>query len=134
MRKLIASERQEQQAVITWWDYFGPAHGFDARLLLALCNGTVLAGDAKARARQMASLKATGLRNGAPDLFLAVSRPPFSGLWLEMKRRDWKEAKTPHELAQLQYLELLRTQGYDSRFARGADAAISIVKSYLGVR
>lgn len=36
----------------------------------AIPNGAVLAGDGKARAMQMAKLKRTGLRPGAPDLIV----------------------------------------------------------------
>lgn len=55
----------------------------------AIPNGSVLAGDAKKRGMQMNRLKTTGLRVGAPDLFI-LARGVF--LALEVKTPKGKLA------------------------------------------
>lgn len=77
-------------------------HGFE---VVHVPNGSHLAGDAVARAKQMAALKADGLRPGFPDLLVFGRRPLQFGV-LECKRegkrtidpdqedcRSWLEAR-----------------------------------------
>ena len=127
----VATEFQEQCAVVQWWALYGPAHGLDVRLLIASANGAHLAGDAQSRAIKMRKLKAAGLRAGCPDLLLAVPRRNFCGLWLEVKRSTWVIVRGAHENDQAQYLSLLRGMGYTACFAAGAEKAIYSIKKYL---
>lgn len=138
--KIGATEYQEQAAVVSWWASFCKTKGLDERLLVSIPNGSVLAGDAKARAIQMARLKATGLRVGYPDLMLDLPllypktgdlpypryMVMFLGLRIEMKR---KGAPKP-SAEQVEYHALLRRMGYHVVAAFGADEAIGAIKSY----
>jgi hypothetical protein len=128
----VASERQEQRALIQWWASYCRTKGLDERLMLAIPGGTKLFGDAKQRAIQAASLKKEGARSGAPDLLLLVTTKDYYGFAIEMKRSDWTDIRNVHEKAQYDYLLLLQKQGYMGRFAHGADHAIALIKQYLG--
>lgn len=121
------SEYQEQCAVIDWWDWWAPTKGYDVRLLFAVPNGAYLGRDPKQRMITMKALKRAGLRPGALDLVLAIPRPPFCGLFPEMKALDGREGAD-----QIEYVDLLRSQGYRAEFCYGADDAIETIKGYLG--
>lgn len=147
-RRTDATESQHQTAVIDWFNHYAPTRGIDPRLLFSVPNGSVLAGDARHRAIQMARLKREGLRAGCPDLFLAIAKdssqipdrlnpkvkytmtryggPIFNGLFIELKRVGGKPTA-----AQLDYATLLRNQRYDVIIAEGADEAIRAITAYL---
>ena len=122
----VPSESAEQKAVIRWFAAFAATRNLDARLLFAIPNGAVLAGNSQRRAIQMSNLKANGLRVGVPDLMLAVPRGGFNGLFVEMKRVGGKTSD-----AQLEYHALLREQGYAVRVCTGAESAIVAIRLYL---
>ena len=127
-RRVVPTEAQEQAAVLSWWASYCRTIKQDVRLLVAVPNGSVLAGDARQRAMQMNKLKATGLRLGFPDLLLLI---PFwskfaAGLAIEMKRIG--EKARPEQLA---YHELLRAQGYRVVVCAGFDAAKAAIVDYL---
>ena len=67
-------------------------HGFDT---VAVPNGSVLAGGPSQRARQMNSLKASGLRVGFPDLI--VFAPEGRIGFVEVKREGTKQSATQVE-------------------------------------
>lgn len=138
------SETQEQQAVLQWWASYAPTKGIDERLLFAIPNGSVLAGDSRHRAIQMARLKREGLRVGVPDLMLAWpkhgicsqktndatiswSQPLFFGLYVELKRKGGKASPDQLEMA-----DLLRRAGYSVVIAIGFDEARQAIVGYLG--
>jgi len=129
------TEAQEQAALIDWFDHYAKRHAIDPRLLFAIPNGAVLAGDARRRAMQMTKLKRTGLRPGIPDLFLAGHKRDAAGrnvewygLFIEMKR---KGEKVRHGSAQQAIGEKLITQGYMVAECAGADDAMKVIKDYL---
>lgn len=126
---LVPSEYQEQCAVLDWWDR-GAArrYGVPEQLLFMIPNGLYLGNDHKARMVRVVMAKRSGLRPGAPDLMLAVARGQSKGLFVEMKRTD---AGRPSS-EQLQFHDDLKAQGYEAHFAYGADAAIEVIKAYLG--
>ena len=130
--KPVATESQEQQAVVEWWDSYCKTQRLDYRLLVAIPNGSVLAGDARRKAMQAARLKREGMRPGHPDLQLAVMRGGYGGLKIEMKRKGWKPLKSDlHFGLQLEYMMLLKTQGYLCATAAGAKEAIEAIEYYL---
>jgi rhodanese-related sulfurtransferase len=71
-------------------------------------------------------LKEEGVRPGVPDYFLAVPMPPYHGLYIELKTLKGKPSPE-----QKQWLQLLNDQGYLAVIAKGADAAIAILREYL---
>ena len=133
-RQDVPTESQEQQAVITWWNAYAPTVGLDYRLLVAIPNGSVLAGDAGRRAMQSARLKREGMRAGYPDLQLDVKRGFYGGLKIEMKRQFWREIPSDkHYAEQKEYLKLLHDSGYRCITAAGADVAINAIMYYVSL-
>ncbi len=85
--KIRQYEDLEQQAVVSRAKMTPVSGGPLSRFLLAIPNGSHLAGDTKHRAIKMARLKALGLRPGASDLLLALQHGPYAGLFIEMKKQ-----------------------------------------------
>lgn len=116
----VASESEEQAAVIAWWRLRHKVYGVPEFSLLHIPNeGTGSA----ARGRLQ---KKMGLRKGCPDLFLSVPRGAFSGLWIEMKRKGG--ALRPEQAA---FMDELKALGYDCAVCYGQDAAKEKIHSYL---
>lgn len=126
-REIGVSEHHEQVALIAWWDVWGPANGYDWRLLFSSQNGAHLAGSDKRRGFQVYRLKRAGMRVAVPDLMLAVARGyDYAGLFIEMKRRKGKATRD-----QLAYHALLRSQGYRVEVCQGFEAARDAILRYL---
>ena len=119
-KKLVASEAQEQAAVIEWWRFACRKYGVPEVALLHIANegtGSVVRGRLQKR---------QGVRAGVADLFLSVPRGGFSGLWLEMKRKDgWVRPEQREFLIRMQEL------GYDCAVCRGAEAAREKIHAYM---
>lgn len=116
------SETEHQKLCVEYARKAGWGH-----LLIMIPNGTQLAGDAAARARYMASLKAMGLQPGASDLFLAWPAGPYHGAWFEMKRVKGKNA-SPEQMA---FLLNVSKQGYYTDVCFGFDQWVTSVANYL---
>ncbi len=120
-------EHATQAAVCRWLD----AHSV---LYCAVPNGTWLAGNKTARVRQMAKLKAEGLKPGVPDLLIFTSppaKPGCVGTALELKRAKGGKATE----AQRWWLGWLERLGWACSVQHGADAAIAWLESLgYGVR
>jgi len=87
LKVLIPTEDDEAQCLMQWaltqrWQHFHLS-----RLLIMIPNGAYLGGDSRQRAITMCKLKRTGFRNGVFDYLLPIPRPPYPGLFLELKRR-----------------------------------------------
>ena len=114
------TEAQEQKAVVEWWAIFSRGKRIDERLLMHTAN------ERKTTPRQGAQLKALGVRAGWPDLFLAVPRGGYHGLFVEMKAKHGKLSDAQKELH-----PILREQGYLVVVCYGALEAMDIIKRYL---
>lgn len=123
-RAPVPTESEEQQAVIEWASWQPWIRG----RLIAVPNGSHLAGDARQRAIQMARLKREGLREGVSDLFLAIPAGRYAGLWLEMKRADPGLSKVSD--AQTDWLALMEESGYSVAVCHGAAVAIRAIQDY----
>lgn len=122
--KSVPTEHIEQVTLVQWLER---QHPNISKLLFAVPNGASLAGPAHARAKQMQRLKAEGLRNGTPDIFIAYPYGGYHGLFIEMKRQ--KGGTLSKE--QKQWLERLNEQGYLAKRCNGWEAAKEVIECYL---
>lgn len=118
---ILPSESAEQKAVIRWWTIASAAWNIDERLLMA-CPA-----QAARSPRGGARIKAEGYRAGTPDLFLAVPRGQWHGLFVEMKRADGGEVSEN----QREMLFQVSSRGYQTAIAHGAAPARKIIAEYL---
>lgn len=88
-------------------------------------NGSQLAGDKAARARQMAALKLDGLSPGFPDLIVFGKRPGQIG-FLECKR----EKGGRFEDGQEEWRDDLRALGWPWALIRTPEAALAAVTEW----
>lgn len=70
--------------------------------------------------------KRLGLRAGVPDLFLALPRGDYAGLWVEMKSAKGKVSEN-----QQCWSIRLRAQGFYSIFAFGFAKASLVIVNYM---
>lgn len=76
-------------------------------------------------------LKKMGLRKGVSDLFIAIPKARYHGLWIEHKaRRSNGKFGTP-TVEQLLFIEQMNHQGYYATVTQGIDDAINTLKWYL---
>ena len=113
----MPTEHEEQVALIEWFRLqYRPL----ADNLFAIPNG------GQRHKATAAKLKAEGVLAGVSDLMLMVRTPLYSGLFIEMKRKDGK-ATAP----QLEFIERAREQGFKAEVAKGFDEAKKIIENYL---
>lgn len=72
-----------------------------------------------------ALLKAAGMVAGVPDLSLPVARQGFNGLYIEMKFGNNKPTKD-----QVEFMAMLKDQGYKTAVAYSAEEARSLIRHY----
>ena len=125
---MVPTEHAEQVAVIKWWNLQCKAYGLPRFALFAVPNAAILRGDQTQRAIAMNYMKAEVLRNGAPDLILAVARQGYHSLMIEMKRQTGGVISPD----QHEFHHYLRSNGYWVEVPRSAEMAIAAVKRYLG--
>lgn len=118
---MIASEHQEQSAVVRWFRFQYPK-----LKLISIPNGSHLAGDIKQRAIKMRRMKEEGLEPGAYDLFLMAPNGKWAGLFIEMKSSSGRVS--PEQKA---FGEYAITMGYDARVCYGQDEAKLAIQDYL---
>lgn len=70
--------------------------------------------------------KRLGLRAGVPDLFLALPRGHYAGLWIEMKSMTGMPTSE-----QVEWLNKLKKEGYSVFLAQGFDKAKYIIMKYI---
>lgn len=71
-------------------------------------------------------LKAEGVKAGVPDICLPVPRPPYAGLYIEMK-----VAGRPPSSEQATWLAALNELGYLALVCDGFEAARAAIEGYL---
>lgn len=116
-RKRTARQREAelQRACVRWFRLQYPQY-----LLFHVPNG------GRRNAREAAFLKLEGVVAGIPDLFLAVGRHGFHGLFIEMKAG--KNTTTP---AQKEMMERLYRAGYSCAVCRSFEEFQIEVIKYL---
>ena len=95
--------------------------GVDESLLFAIPNG----GNRDAVTGAM--LKAEGVRAGVPDLFLAVPRNGFAGLFVELKKPKGGRVSR----SQTDMLAALSASGYKTAVCHGWEGAMACIAGYL---
>lgn len=115
------AEHEEQVSLVKWWAY--ACHNFNVReeCLFAIPNGGF---------RHIAvaiKLKAEGVRSGVPDLFLAVPKGKYAGLFIEMKKPAGGRASDN----QKSLLTTFRALGYAGCVCHGWLAAKDMVEKYF---
>ncbi len=74
----------------------------------------------------MANLKASGYKNGTPDILIFESKKNYHALFLEVKTKEGKASKS-----QLEFQEWSIRKGYKYEFCYGREHGIKIIKDYL---
>lgn len=97
-------------------------HGIEAA---HVPNGAHLAGDKLARIKQMAALRADGLRPGFPDLIVFGKRPTEIG-FIEVKR----EIGNDLDPDQVDWRDLLRARGWPWAMIRQPEEALAAVRKW----
>lgn len=114
-------EHSEQVSLIRWWSLVHNSFGIPEQLLFAIPNG------GERNIVVAARLKAEGVRAGIPDLFLAVPRNGYSGLFVEMKKAKGGRVSD----AQKASLEMLNKAGYAVTVCHGFPEAKAEIEHYL---
>lgn len=119
-KKRSNEESRMQQAVIKWWALKCREFGVPECLLFAIPNG--------ARRDKVvgAILKKEGVRAGVPDLFLAVPRHCWHGVFIELKIQSGIVSDL-----QVEFIEALGSQMYGTAVCRSYESVIHTIESYL---
>lgn len=114
------AETEEQAALIAW---------ADKTVIDGICIGDYLIhipNEGKRGPKAAWDAKRLGLRKGVPDLFLALPRGGYAGLWIEMKSIGGK-VTTEQQL----WLLRLRNSNYRAEICEGLEAAKKALFQYL---
>ncbi len=127
------TEHQEQVALFQW---LGELEGAmpELAMVFPIPNGAKLPfgrnKNGKRFSREAMKLKAEGLKNGVPDIFAAIPRGTFHGLFIEMKRAKKSLSRVSPE--QLDMKTALDGMGYRVEICYGWEAARDVILDYLG--
>ena len=114
-------EHNEQRLLFDWWNVMSKRYNIPRELMFAIPNG------GKRNVVTAKLLKDEGVRAGIPDVFLAVPRGCFHGLFIEMKKRNGGVVSD----FQKSMIERLNDQGYKVVICHGAEAAVTVIVEYL---
>lgn len=117
-------EHDEQVRLFEWAELVS-LKDLRLKLLFAIPNGAYFGGMWKV----INKMKAEGLKSGVPDVFLAVPKKRFHGLFIEMKVGKNKPSDTQKE-----WIENLRLAGYMVEICYSADEAINLIQMYLDAK
>jgi hypothetical protein len=112
-----ATEKEEALTLMRW----AMLHPICREYLIHIAN------ERKCDARHGASLKLQGVRSGVSDYFLAYPTTRYSGLWIELKRRQGGTIN-PNQLT---WMQKMKEVGYDAQVARGWEEAKDKIEEYL---
>ncbi len=118
VRRLVPLESEEQMALMQWIALQPGLRDY----VLSIPNEGIRT------ARMGRRLRLMGLLKGAPDLFIALPRSSYHGLFLELKRRE-KSKVQPEQIA---FAERMTKVGYYCAICYGWDEAKAVIQNYLG--
>lgn len=113
----------EQQITFIQWCKRNAINYPELDNIFAIPNGGLRAINTASR------LKLEGAKPGVPDLFLAVSKRGFHGLFIEMKRSNKQKLSKDQQT----WFKKLSNQKYATLRANNSEEAIKIIKSYLKI-
>ena len=115
------TEAHEHSALFDWAGWAAGQHP-ELNLLFHIPNG------GSRNKIEAHNLRLQGVRPGVPDICLPVPRPPYHGLYIELKRR--KGGKVSDE--QRAWIYCLNRYGYRAVVCKGWDEAREEIEKYLG--
>jgi len=110
-------------ALVAWFEYNYPQY---AHLLVHVANESMMPVQGRVKAKKK------GLKSGFPDLMLLVRNSKYSGLMLELKRKDKSKCKISK--SQKEYNIELESEGFCTVFCYGYDEAKKCLKEYLHIK
>lgn len=113
------TESQEQKALFDWWRVYSRHAPY--LVMYHIPNG------GRRDAITGARLKAEGVVAGVPDIFLAVPRQGFHGLYVELKRQKGGSLESSQE----DIIARLRQAGYRVEVCKGWWEAREVIENYL---
>jgi hypothetical protein len=99
----------------------------------AIPNGGNRGDNAKSRAIEGGKMKAEGVKSGVHDTFWPLARGPYSGLYIEMKKRDLKRSLNPTHGAseeQKEFGQFVVDNGFFAIVCYGWEEAAKYLQSY----
>lgn len=74
-----------------------------------------------------------GLRKGASDLFFALPKNGYHGLWMEIKKDGWKYtiSQKEHIENQTKFINQMVSLGYMGKMVIGTDEGIKLLDAYM---
>ena len=116
-------EHSEQVSLMQWWALQCRRFGIYEQLLFAIPNG------GQRNIITAKRMKDEGVRSGIPDLFLAVPRGNFHGLFIEMKKPQGGVVSDNQKAC----MEMLSKNDYCVTVCRGFVDAQEAIKGYLSL-
>lgn len=117
-------EHSEQVSLMQWWALQCRRFGVYEQLLFAIPNG------GQRNIITAKRMKDEGVRSGIPDLFLAVPRGNFHGLFVEMKKPRGGVVSDNQKAC----MEMLSNNGYCVTVCHGFIEAKTAITAYLDSR
>ncbi|MDA5550080.1 VRR-NUC domain-containing protein [Yersinia massiliensis] len=117
------AETEEQAALIEW---------ADKTVIDGICIGDYLIhipNEGKRGPKAARDAKRIGLRKGVPDLFLALPRGGYAGLWIEMKAGEGKLSQN-----QTIWLQRLSSVGYRAICCFGFAEGTVLIVNYINLK
>lgn len=120
-RSSLFPESQVQKGLLEWLSLYN--HEVRKRVIKIDNEGS----------RNNALAVVLGLHPGASDLFIAWPTRHYAGLWLEIKRPNYKVTPSgrEHYDRQVNFIKLMRESGYWADMGIGIDECMAIVENYL---
>ena len=110
-------------ALVAWFDFNYPHL---CHLLIHVANESMMPPQGRVKAKKK------GLRSGVPDLMLLKKNGEYSGLMLELKRKDGTKGR-PSKSQKMYNIELAE-EGFCTTFCYGLDEAKKCIKEYLQIK
>lgn len=117
------SEDQLQARIILWWDGACARYGAEPSDLTHIPNGLMSTQSRK-------KCGALGVRKGYPDLFLALPRGVYGGLFIELKRPS-VQVKSGLSRDQVRILRRLEDVGYAVYATNNFEEVTEIIANYM---